>query len=550
MYEPQILILAPNETKYEKSFNKELLSCNEEIKRNSNASEYEEALNSPNFKNQPENIQIITKSEIEYSKNLNFFKQASSISEQFLVYRFYEKFPNVLIKLKDEKCNGSLNELKKQSEIEKLQYVLNFSFIELYKKDKISYAKITVELYDNSSNEIILNKSYIGDWSNPGFEFACKNQTINCTLNNALSQALDDVIYTVASNSPTLKRERQLKQERFEVLKDNYFKRTIEKQKLRNIINPLDSNINVDISYQVLYNHDTTKFVAFFLEQVASQSLKSLNDNKKDNNVNIISSKDIKDEGFLDDIPKTYGYIVKGVRDNEKWYYEKSKVTYFEAKTIEEGQMLYFNNLQQWNFFKDNSTEFNPDFWESMLFKKVPDLKKDPDWEKYGESIWKTDEANNRDYIGMYEIIANKLKSEISEENAQFGKKIIEDVFKPSYQNLKTKSPDKYSKISEHSLIFSKNRFVVINPVLVTDNNNTKTIHYFVAFNNKKELYEWTYFTPLQVENNLFGSKVVEQINSLTDWNFSYKNLNDQNFWDSFVLAKSGDNYKYLKEVK
>jgi hypothetical protein len=235
---------------------------------------------------------------------------------------------------------------------------------------------------------------------------------------------------------------------------------------------------------------------------------------------------------------------------NNKWYYEKTNVTYFEANTKGEEQLSFFNNLQHWNFFKNNSTEFNLDFWETELFKKVPDLKKDPDWEKFGESIWKVDEANNRVYIGLYEIVANKLQKEISEQNSQFSKKIIEVIFKPSYEQLKTKRPIDYSKISEHSLIFSKTRNVVINPVLVTDKNSIKTIHYFVAFNNRNEMYEWLYFTPFQIDNNLFGSKVVEQFETLTDWNFSFENLNDQRFWDEYVLAKSGDDYKYLKEVK
>ena len=131
VYEPQILILAPNVTKHEKVFDKEVSTYNKEIKKRINTSEQEQALNSPDFKKQPENIQIITKSEIEFTKDLDFFKQASSISEQMLAYRFFEKFPNLLIKLKDAKSNGILNDLKTQSDKEKLQYVVAFSVFKL-----------------------------------------------------------------------------------------------------------------------------------------------------------------------------------------------------------------------------------------------------------------------------------------------------------------------------------------------------------------------------------------------------------------------------------
>ncbi|MDI5897709.1 hypothetical protein [Flavobacterium yafengii] len=548
-YEPQILILAPNATKYEKALEKEVTSYNKEIKKKLNVSELEQTLNTSDFKKQPENIQIITKCEIEFSKDLDFFKQASFISEQYLVYRFFEKFPNLLIKLKDDKSNGTLEELKTQSNKEKLQYVLNLSSIELYVEKKNRYAKISVQLYDNVSNSILLDKAYIGDWRNQGFEFSCEDKTINCTLNNALSQALGEVIYTIASNSPTLKREKQLKQERFDVLMKSQFNQYYDKQQVKNIISPVDSNINIDIAYQALFSNDKSKFVAFFLEQVSAQDFKTLKDNKKDKNVNIISSKDIKDDGFLDDIPKTYAYIVKGVKYEDKWYYEKSNVTYFEAKTLNDGQQNFFNNLQKWNFFKENSTEFNPDFWETELFKKVTDLKKDPDWEKYAESMWKTDEINNRPYIGLYDIVVNKMQEAIEKDNLEFDKK-KKELFTKFYENLKSKDSKTYNKISEHSLIYPTDKSVVINPTLITSKEGIKTIHYFVILDNQNNIFEWNYFEPKVVIENLYGSQVVDQISSLTDWNFSVDNLNDSEFWNKYVLLKTEAKYKYLTEIR
>lgn len=201
-------------------------------------------------------------------------------------------------------------------------------------------------------------------------------------------------------------------------------------------------------------------------------------------------------------------------------------------------------------FFKENSTEINPDFWETQLFEKVTDLKKDPDWDRYGDDMWMSDEINNRDYVGLYEIVENSLRKENRKKNSIFEKRIKEQVFDVKYQTLKENHPNEYSKIAEHSLIFSKNRKLAINPVLVTNKKGRKSIHYFVAFDNSKNIYEWTYFKPLIIEGNLFGSEVVEQISSLTKWNFSIDNLNDKIFWNQFVLFKNGNDFKYLKDIK
>ncbi|WP_100612880.1 hypothetical protein [Confluentibacter lentus] len=543
--EPTILILSPNEIKYDKSFKKEVTEYNDSIVKKNNTLETETYLKSEDFLSQPENIREMIKSEIEFAKNIDFFKNASSISEQFLAYRFFEKFPNLLIILKDQKSDGSLTNLKNISENEKFQYVLNFSKIELYKKDNVAYAEIKIQLFDNISNSIAIDKSYIGDWNNPGFEFACANESINCTINNALSKALSDIIHTIAINSPTLKKEKQLSQERLNVLSNKYLRKDFDEQFLRTIL----SNSN-DKPFQLLLNDDKTKFVAFFIEQASSQDFKDLTKNKKDKNVKIISPNDIKDKEFLEEIPRTYAYIIKAVKYNDKWYYEKSKVTYFQANSINEGEKQYFNNLQKWNFFKENSTELNPDFWETNLFEKVSDLKKDPDWDKYGESIWKTDEVNNRNYIGLYEIIADSLRREKQSKNTSFEEQLNENVFKPKYEILKKNNPDSYSKLSVHSLIYSENRDLAINPVLVTDKEGIKKLHYFVAFNDSKKIYEWNYFEPLAIQGNLFGSEVVDQIGSLTEWNFSVDNLNDEKFWNQYVLLKQGNDYKYLKEIK
>ncbi len=228
-YEPEILVLSPNELKVEKSLETEVRTKNKELSNRPKNSEQADYLKSDEFKRQPENIQRITLSEIRFLETIDFAKQTSLIAQQYLSYRFYERFTNLLILLSDKKSNGSMTDLKKIADVDKMQYVLNFSRIELFKKGGVSYARLSVQLYDNVSQTFLINSEYEGDWTNPGFEFACSDRSINCTINNALSKALGNVIYHVASNSPTIKRDKELAQLRFNELISNYYSKSITK---------------------------------------------------------------------------------------------------------------------------------------------------------------------------------------------------------------------------------------------------------------------------------------------------------------------------------
>ncbi|HRN92233.1 MAG TPA: hypothetical protein PLE75_05050 [Ferruginibacter sp.] len=576
-FEPQILILTPNEFKYDKTFDKDIKSKNKELLKRPQNSEQADFVKSDEFKKQPDNIQKITLSEINFSEKLDFSKQASFIAHQYLAYRFYERFPNLLILLSNIKSDGSPTDLKKIADNDKIQYVLNFPRIEFFKRDGISFAKISVQLYDNSSQTFLINSEYEGDWTNPGFEFACEDKSINCTVNNALSKALGEVIYQVVSNSPTIKRDKELAQKRFDELIKNHFSKPNDKDFLSNVVPTSDSNIVLADQYQILLDQSKTKFVAFFITQVSAQDFKALKDNKKDKNINIISSKDIKDEGFLDDVPQTYAYIVNGVKYNNKWYYEKSSVTYFEAKNIEEGKQKYFYNLAKWNFFKENSAEFNPDFWESYFFTKVESAviknkskieeiksllakaKTAEDKEIYQNMIDDYDEKDikNEGYFGLYEIVANQLRQEKRKQDEQFSEFIKTDFLPKFYENYcRENKLNGYVKMNgkDIPLIFPSDKSIILSPIVLDKGNEIKDLHFFVLIPNEKKsysVYKWNYFDPIKPQyGSMYGQEVNKQLNQITKWNFSFDTLDDTEFWRQYVLVKMGDNYKNLTKIQ
>jgi hypothetical protein len=203
-YEPQILILSPNEVVSDKAFRKKIEIDNKEIKERLKQKERESAMNSDETEKQFENIAIMKVHEKAFSEHIDLPKTISFISEQYLAYNFFEKFPKIIILLKDLQCNGQINELKKTSEEHGLRYVLNFPKVEFFKDSIIHKVKIRVQLYDHITHSIVLEQDYIGDSVNPGNEFACPEGSFSCTINNALAKALPDVISIVESNTAKL----------------------------------------------------------------------------------------------------------------------------------------------------------------------------------------------------------------------------------------------------------------------------------------------------------------------------------------------------------
>ena len=155
-YEPSILILVPNEITNDKRFEDEIDGFNRIIRERMNTAEREKALQSDAFKKQPENIQKIIASETMFLKTLNFNNQISYSAEQYLAYRLFEKFPNMLLLLKDSKVKADLSELKNESEEANVQYILNFPKLEFYSENGSKYAKVYIQFYDRITNSVII----------------------------------------------------------------------------------------------------------------------------------------------------------------------------------------------------------------------------------------------------------------------------------------------------------------------------------------------------------------------------------------------------------
>jgi hypothetical protein len=168
---------------------------------------------------------------------------------------------------------------------------------------------------------------------------------------------LQKIIFAQAEkDSIFFKKEAQLKQDRFRILINKYYDEKFDKNYFKKKIPITDSNIDMDIVYQALFNSDSTRFVAFFIiEAIDSIKLRPA----------IL---------IYPNALFTKQYLVCGILQNNKWYFNTIWYGYnyvVLANTMEERKKDFFNFLQGLSFFKESSTEFNPEFWQSKLFEKI-----------------------------------------------------------------------------------------------------------------------------------------------------------------------------------
>ncbi|XOV67960.1 MAG: hypothetical protein ACFHU9_02080 [Fluviicola sp.] len=280
----------------------------------------------------------------------------------------------------------------------------------------------------------------------------------------------------------------------------------------------------------------------------------------------------------LDQAPQFYTYIVLGIKYESKWYIQKRSATYFDANDLEWAKKEFFNNLQGWNFFKVESTEFNPDFWETYFFSIVKSsveknkdkieeytlLKEQSDEEDkdiYQSMIddFYEDDLKNEAYFGLYTIVAAEIRKQEREQREQFELDFSINVLTPFFDHYVEhiqKEINYYKRLNgkNFAIIYPRDQNILLCPILFEYYDGTSKLHFFVLIpsgNDTYKTYEWTYFNPIVPEyKSMYGSAINEQLNTITTWNFSFDYLEDEKFWSEYVLKKSGNDFEYLQEVK
>jgi hypothetical protein len=544
-YEPSIVILTPKGRVEDKKVQKEIRKHTELIAGRSEemVRRYEQELE--DSKDREENIRLMLQRQAAFSKNLDYYTVIPSVAEGYLQYRLFERFKNLLVFAVNEQSDGTSASLKEIGGKYQTQYVLNFSNVHSFVEGGKKQVAITVQFYDCTQQKIMLEREYTGDDENPGFEFTCEEGTLFCGINNALAPALSAILKIIATDSPTIQKEKRLAKERAEKLTALYAQKA--PANITQLITEKGSGIPVKGYYQGIMNEAGNKFIGFFALDTKSADFKSIN-TKEDRSVDMT----LGDGQSFGDTPGIYAYVVIGIRQDSTWYFKKDKVSYFNASRLEEGRQAYFNKLQQWSFFEENTSNVSTGFWETYFFRKIEDKRLDPDWEKYGATIWASEEMNNRPYIGMYELIADELKEQEDQKREAYNQQYAAKTVKPFFEKLKGSSTrfTDYKLINDnYILICPPDRSVILCPVEIIDAKNVHTLQFFVFIPGTTEVYEWTRFKPLEAgQKKITGSDIIDQLERYTTWNFSIDYVSDPNFWQQQVLHKENGTYLYLKK--
>lgn len=119
-------------------------------------------------------------------------------------------------------------------------------------------------------------------------------------------------------------------------------------------------------------------------------------------------------------------------------------------------------------------------------------------------------------------------------------------------------SQDRYEYVTagqvshDYVLIYPEDLNTIICPIKVKPFHQDAFLKYFVLTKDSQGSYEffrWIFFDPKDFKNTAVCPNLIEQLNTIMDWNFSSRQIDDMDFWNKYVLAKENSQYKYLERV-
>jgi len=196
-YNPKVVVLDPLERNVDKKFLKEIKRYDMKL---ITSQEYDEdVLKGMKSQYKQENEISLKYKEYLFTKEMNFFSRISLGFLGFLTYKLYNYDSNCLVFPVHITSNEDIENYKKLVGKFKVDWLINPIMIKTYTTEGEIFTDIRIQLYNKKENKVILDNTYTGSSKNPGFEWTCEDGSIDCTVNNAQAQAIDELMLYLKS---------------------------------------------------------------------------------------------------------------------------------------------------------------------------------------------------------------------------------------------------------------------------------------------------------------------------------------------------------------
>ncbi|QNJ98165.1 hypothetical protein ALE3EI_1611 [Constantimarinum furrinae] len=138
--------------------------------------------------------------EIDFLQNTDISSNISFGLNYWLSFKFFEYFENMLIYPAKESNDSGIRTLEAIADKHDVNWVINIKRVEFYVENGEKKAKVDFQLYNQKFNEIVIEDQITAGDKNPGFEFACENETLSCVINNSISKMSVPILYFIGQN--------------------------------------------------------------------------------------------------------------------------------------------------------------------------------------------------------------------------------------------------------------------------------------------------------------------------------------------------------------
>lgn len=184
---PSIIVLNPQETITDKGLDSIAKMYEREQKL---TEEHKQRIRESNG----ENFKLKSEKEILFIEKMDLGSQITFGLNFYLSYKLFEYHENNMVYPAHEINNSTKAELKEIAEKHNMNWVVNIPRVEFLSNNKKMTGEIRYQLYNLKYDEIVLNKKLTADDQNPGLTFACESGTINCVINNLISNISYNVL--------------------------------------------------------------------------------------------------------------------------------------------------------------------------------------------------------------------------------------------------------------------------------------------------------------------------------------------------------------------